>query len=74
VRGNVCAREAGRGHPDIWRHGQVDAANDQIRALREACGQGAGDARLSRLWELRRAGWTLRDALEAVEASSQHGS
>jgi hypothetical protein len=52
---------------DLYMDEQVRAANDQLRVLREARDRAASDERLEQLWELRRAGWALRDALEEVE-------
>ena len=52
---------------DVFVDGQVKAANDQVRNLREARARAASDPRLAQLWELRRAGMSLADALEEVE-------
>ena len=52
---------------DVYMDEQVRAANEQVRALREARDRAAADQRLAQLWELRRAGWSLRDALEEIE-------
>jgi hypothetical protein len=52
---------------DVYVDEQVRAADQQVRALREARDRAAADQRLAQLWELRRAGWSLRDALEEVE-------
>jgi hypothetical protein len=52
---------------DVYVDDQVRAANDQLRSLREARDRAASDQRLAQLWELRRAGWALRDALDEVE-------
>ena len=52
---------------DVFVDAQIKAANDQIRALRDAQARAAEDRRLAELWALRRAGFTLRDALEEVE-------
>jgi hypothetical protein len=49
---------------------QVNAANDQVRALREARDRAAADPRLARMLELRRAGFSLREALDDVERQS----
>jgi hypothetical protein len=38
-----------------------------VQALRDARDRAASDEKLARLWELRRSGLSLRDALEAVE-------
>jgi hypothetical protein len=61
---------------ELFVDGQVKAANDQVQALREARERAAGDEKLARLWELRRAGLSLRDALDEVEraASEQRAS
>ena len=54
---------------------QVKAVDDQIRALRAARDRGADDRRLADLWELRRAGMSLREALDEVERRwAQQGS
>jgi hypothetical protein len=60
---------------DVFVDEQVRAANDQVRALREARDRAAADERLARLWELRRAGLSLPDALAAVERreAREHG-
>ena len=55
---------------DVYVDEQVRAADAQVKALREARDRAAADARLAQLWELRRAGWSLRDALEEVERRS----
>jgi hypothetical protein len=55
---------------DVFVDEQVKAANVQVRALREARDRAAADLRLAQLWELRRAGSSLRDALEEVERRS----
>jgi hypothetical protein len=55
---------------DVFVDEQVRAANAQVQALREARDRAAADERLAQLWELRRAGWSLRDALEEVERRS----
>jgi hypothetical protein len=52
---------------DVYVDEQVKAANTQVRALREARDRAAADGRLAQLWDLRRAGWSLGDALEEVE-------
>jgi hypothetical protein len=52
---------------DVYVDEQVRAANQQLRALREARDRAAADERLAQLWQLRRDGWSLRDALEEVE-------
>ena len=52
---------------DVFVDEQVRAANDQVRALREARDRAASDERLARLWELRRAGLSLRDAIAEIE-------
>lgn len=60
---------------DDYVDGQVQVADEQIRALREARLRGSDDRRLARLWELRRAGKTLHEALEEVERQwAQQGS
>jgi hypothetical protein len=55
---------------DVYVDEQVKAANAQVRALREARERAEADERLALLWELRRTGWSLRDALEEVERRS----
>jgi hypothetical protein len=55
---------------DVYVDEQIRAANVQVQALREARDRAAADQRLAQLWELRRAGWSLRDALEEVERRS----
>ena len=55
---------------DVYVDEQVRAADAQVKALREARDRAAADERLAELWELRRAGWSLRDALEEVERRS----
>ncbi|HVZ73499.1 MAG TPA: hypothetical protein VHJ20_14065 [Polyangia bacterium] len=52
---------------DLFVDGQVKAANDQVQALREARARADDDQRLAQLWELRRAGYSLRDAIEEIE-------
>jgi hypothetical protein len=52
---------------DVYVDEQVKAADAQVRALREARERAWADRRLAQLWELRRSGWSLRDALEEVE-------
>ncbi len=52
---------------DVYVDEQVRAANDQVRALREARERVEHDERLVQLWKLRREGWSLREALEEVE-------
>jgi hypothetical protein len=52
---------------DVYVDDQVRAANVQVRALREARERAAADERLAQLWELRRAGLSLRDAIEEVD-------
>jgi len=47
---------------------QVRAADEQVRALREAGERAREDGRLEELWSLRRAGLTLGQALERLEA------
>jgi hypothetical protein len=49
---------------------QVRAAEQQLRVLREARERAETDQRLAELWSLRRAGFSLRDALEEVERRS----
>jgi hypothetical protein len=56
---------------DVYVDEQVRAADVQVKALREARERAAADERLAQLWELRRAGWSLRDALEEVERRSE---
>jgi hypothetical protein len=46
---------------------EVQAADEQVRALREARERVGRDRRLAELWALRRAGLSLRDALDEVE-------
>jgi hypothetical protein len=55
---------------DVYVDEQVRAADAQVKALREARDRAAADERLAQLWELRKAGWSLRDALEEVERRS----
>jgi len=52
---------------DVYVDEQVRAADAQVQALRAARDRAASDPQLAQLWELRRAGWPLRDALEEVE-------
>jgi hypothetical protein len=52
---------------DVYVDEQVRAANEQVRTLRQARDRAAADERLAQLWELRRAGWSLREALDEVE-------
>jgi nucleotide-binding universal stress UspA family protein len=52
---------------DVYMDDQVRAANDQLRALREARDRAAADQRLAQLWELRRAGLPLSEAIEEIE-------
>ena len=52
---------------DVYVDEQVRAANEQVRALREARDRAAADERLAQLWELRQAGLSLRDAIDEVE-------
>ena len=60
---------------DDFVDGQVKAADDQVRALREARERASRDDKLAALWELRRAGLSLRDALDEVEKRwAQQGS
>jgi hypothetical protein len=59
---------------DVFLDEQVKAANDQVTALREARDRVAADEKLSQLWELRRAGFSLRDALEEVERRSSRSA
>jgi hypothetical protein len=55
--------------------GQVQAADEQVIALRAARERVARDQRLAELWQLRRAGLSLRDALDEVEKRwAQQGS
>ena len=62
-------------HVDEFVDAQVKAADDQVRALREARERASRDERLAALWELRRAGLSLRDALDEVEKRwAQQGS
>jgi hypothetical protein len=56
---------------DVFVDEQVKAANEQVRALREARARAAADPRLAELWALRRSGWSLADALEEVERRSR---
>ena len=58
---------------DVYVDEQVRAANEQVRALRQARDRAAADERLVQLWELRRAGWSLRDALDEVERLTDVG-
>jgi hypothetical protein len=55
---------------DVYVDEQVRAADAQVKAIREARERTAADERLAQLWELRRSGWSLRDALEEVERRS----
>jgi hypothetical protein len=52
---------------DVYVDEQVRAADRQVRALREARDRAARDERLAQLWQLRRAGLSLKDALDEVE-------
>jgi hypothetical protein len=52
---------------EVFVDAEIKAANDQVQALRDARERSAADEKLARLWELRRAGLSLRDALAAVE-------
>ena len=52
---------------DVFVDEQVQAANDQVQALREARDRAAADERLAQLWQLRQAGFSLRDAIDEVE-------
>jgi hypothetical protein len=56
---------------DLYIDDQVRAANDQVQAMRQARERVDADPKLAQLWQLRRAGWSLRDALEEVERRSQ---
>jgi hypothetical protein len=56
---------------DVFVDEQVKAANTQVHTLRVARDRAAADQRLAQLWELRRTGWSLRDALEEVERRSR---
>ena len=54
---------------------QVKAVDDQVRALRDARERSAEDRRRADLWELRRAGMSLQQALDEVEKRwAQQGS
>jgi hypothetical protein len=46
---------------------QVRAADERIKALRELDQKLQQDRRLDELWRLRRAGYSLRDAMEEVD-------
>jgi hypothetical protein len=46
---------------------QVKAADERLRALRALDEQLRNDQRLSELWRLRRAGWSLRDAMAEID-------
>jgi hypothetical protein len=59
---------------EVFVGDQVKAANDQVQALRDARDRTATDERLSQLWELRRAGYSLRAAIEEVERRSAKAS
>lgn len=52
---------------DVYVDEQVRAANRQVQALREARERAAADERLAQLWELRRGGWSLEEALHEVD-------
>jgi hypothetical protein len=52
---------------DVYMDDQVRAAEKQLRELRAARERAERDQRLAQLWDLRRAGFSLRDALEEVE-------
>jgi hypothetical protein len=56
---------------DVFVDEQVRAANRQVNALREAQRRVDADERLAQLWKLRRAGWTLEEALEEVERAAR---
>jgi hypothetical protein len=58
----------------VFVDGQVKAANDQVRTLREARRRSAEDERLVELWRLRREGLSLAAALEEVERRAAAGS
>jgi hypothetical protein len=59
---------------DVFVDEQVRAANDQVQALRDARNRAAADERLAQLWQLRRAGLSLRDAIEEVERRAAAGA
>jgi hypothetical protein len=56
---------------DVFVDEQVRAANQQVKALREARQRVEADQRLARLWELRRAGWSLEEALDEVDRAAR---
>src|SRR3954454_10460154 len=51
---------------ELYVDAQVQAADTQVQALRQARHRGADDGRLAELWRLRQAGYSLRDALAAI--------
>jgi len=55
---------------EVFVDDQVKAANDQVQELRSARERAAADPRLAELWELRRAGYSLRAAIEEIERRS----
>ncbi len=59
---------------DVFVDEQVRAANDQVQALREARDRAAADERLAQLWQLRRAGLSLHDAIDEVERRAAGGA
>ena len=60
--------EAKRAEIDAFVGEQVRAADAQVRALREAGERAREDRRLVELQRLRRAGLSLREALEKIES------
>jgi hypothetical protein len=60
--------EAKRAEIDAFVDDQVRAADAQVRALREAGARAREDRRLAELQRLRRAGLSLREALEKIES------
>lgn len=56
---------------EVFVDAQLRAADEQVRALREAQARVAQDQRLAELWALRRAGFSLRDAIDEVERRAQ---
>jgi hypothetical protein len=52
---------------EVFVDDQVKAANDQVQSLRAARARSATDERLEQLWELRRAGFSLGEAIAEIE-------
>jgi hypothetical protein len=60
--------EAKRAEIDAFVDEQVRAADEQVRALREAGARAREDHRMAELQRLRRAGLSLREALEKIDS------